>query len=52
MWGVDITYIRLRFGWIYLFAVLDWYSRFVVDLSNLRRRITHSIKQKSIFLAR
>jgi len=31
VWGVDITYIRLRGGWIYLFAVLDWFSRFVVS---------------------
>lgn len=31
VWGVDITYIRLRTGWLYLFAVLDWYSRFVVS---------------------
>jgi len=31
VWGVDITYIRLRAGWLYLFAVLDWYSRFVVS---------------------
>jgi len=31
VWGVDITYIRLRTGWMYLFAVLDWYSRFVVS---------------------
>ena len=30
VWGVDITYIPLRGGWVYLFAVLDWYSRFVV----------------------
>lgn len=33
VWGVDITYIRLRSGWMYLFAVLDWYSRFVVSWS-------------------
>ena len=31
VWGVDITYIRLRSGWMYLFAVLDWYSRFIVS---------------------
>jgi putative transposase len=31
VWGVDITYVRLRSGWMYLFAVLDWYSRFVVS---------------------
>lgn len=30
VWGVDITYIRLRHGWLYLFAVIDWYSRFVI----------------------
>ena len=31
VWGVDITSIRLRSGWMYLFAVLDWFSRFVVS---------------------
>jgi len=30
VWGVDITYIRLVGGWMYLVAFLDWYSRFVV----------------------
>jgi len=30
IWGVDITYIRLRGGWMYLVAILDWFSRFVV----------------------
>ena len=30
VWGVDITYIRLSQGWMYLVAFLDWYSRFVV----------------------
>jgi putative transposase len=31
VWGIDITYIRLRGGWLYLVAVLDWYSRYVVS---------------------
>jgi putative transposase len=31
VWGVDITYVRLRRGWMYLVAVLDWYSRYVVS---------------------
>jgi putative transposase len=31
VWGVDITYIRLRAGWLYLVAVLDWYSRYVIS---------------------
>lgn len=30
VWGIDITYIRLRHGWMYLVAVVDWYSRYVV----------------------
>ena len=27
---MDITYIRLSQGWMYLVAFLDWYSRYVV----------------------
>lgn len=30
IWGIDITYIRLSQGWMYLVAILDWYSRYVV----------------------
>ena len=31
IWGIDITYIRLLQGWMYLVAILDWHSRFVVS---------------------
>jgi putative transposase len=31
VWGIDITYIRLQKGWLYLVAVLDWYSRYVLS---------------------
>jgi putative transposase len=31
IWGIDITYIRLVQGWLYLVAVLDWYSRFILS---------------------
>jgi Transposase and inactivated derivatives len=31
VWGIDITYIRLQKGWVYLVAVLDWYSRYVIS---------------------
>jgi putative transposase len=31
VWGIDITYIRLRSAWMYLVAILDWYSRYVVS---------------------
>ena len=30
VWSTDITYIRLRNGFVYLAAVLDWYSRYVL----------------------
>jgi putative transposase len=33
VWGVDITYIRLTTGFVYLVAFIDWYSRFVVSWS-------------------
>jgi putative transposase len=31
VWSTDITYIRLRRGFAYLVAVLDWYSRYVLS---------------------
>jgi len=31
VWGIDITYIRLQKGWMYLVAILDWYSRYVLS---------------------
>ena len=36
VWSADITYIRLRAGFIYLTAVIDWFSRYVLSwrLSN------------------
>jgi len=30
VWGTDITYIRLHSGFVYLSAIIDWYSRYVV----------------------
>jgi putative transposase len=30
VWSTDITYIRLRSGFVYLAAVIDWYSRYVL----------------------
>jgi len=30
VWSADITYIRLRRGFLYLAAILDWYSRYVL----------------------
>ena len=31
IWGIDLTYIRLVHGWMYLVAVIDWHSRYVVS---------------------
>ena len=33
VWGTDITYLRLRSGWGYLAALIDWYSRYVVGFA-------------------
>lgn len=30
VWATDITYIRLLGGFLYLVAILDWYSRYVL----------------------
>jgi putative transposase len=30
VWGVDITYIRLLAGWLFLVAILDWHSCYVI----------------------
>lgn len=36
VWSADITYIRLARGFLYLVAILDWFSRYVLawELSN------------------
>ena len=31
VWSADITYIRLSRGFLYLVAILDWYSRYVLS---------------------
>lgn len=31
VWSTDITYIRLKQGFVYLVAIIDWYSRYVLD---------------------
>ena len=36
VWCADITYIRMRHGFLYLIAIMDWFSRYVLswELSN------------------
>ncbi len=31
VWSTDITYVRLTTGFVYLLAIIDWYSRYVLD---------------------
>jgi putative transposase len=31
VWSADITYIRLAEGFVYLFAIIDWFSRYVLS---------------------
>lgn len=31
VWSTDITYIRLRHGFVYLVAIMDWFSRYVLS---------------------
>jgi putative transposase len=30
--GVDITYLRMKKGFMYLFVIIDWYSRLYICL--------------------
>jgi putative transposase len=31
VWSTDITYVRLSQGFVYLVAIMDWYSRYVLS---------------------
>ena len=33
VWSADITYIPMQQGFMYLFAIIDWYSRYLVGWS-------------------
>jgi putative transposase len=30
VWAIDITYVQLEYGWAYLVAIMDWFSRAVL----------------------
>lgn len=55
VWGIDITYIKLKLQteWMYLVAILDWYSRYVVSWelgirTNFGNRFCFESSRKSI----
>ncbi len=31
VWSIDVTYIRLKRGFVYLVAIIDWHSRYVLS---------------------
>ena len=53
VWSTDITYIPMRHGYLYLVAVIDWFSRYVLSwrLSNTldgsfcREALQHALQQ-------
>ena len=46
IWGIDITYLRLAHGWLYLTAVLDWYSRYILSWA-----LSQSLEMDSVLTA-
>jgi len=41
VWSSDITYIRMSKGFVYLVAIMDWYSRYVLSWSVSNTIDTH-----------
>lgn len=33
VWSADITYLRIPTGFVYLMAIIDWYSRYILEWS-------------------
>ena len=31
VWSIDLTYLPIRSSWLYLTAIIDWYSRYVLS---------------------
>lgn len=53
VWSTDITYIRMAQGFVYLVAVMDWYSRYVLSWSlSLTMEIDFCIEALRIALRR
>jgi len=55
VWSTDITYIPMRKGFMYLVAIMDWYSRYVLawDVSNtMETEFCVAALQEALFHAR
>ncbi len=52
-WSTDITYIRLKNGFAYLTAVIDWYSRRILSWrlsTSLSTDFWKTLKQEDIYI--
>lgn len=51
-WSIDITYIPIKHGFLYLTTVIDWYSRCIVgwevDDTLDTRMVLNALKNKAI----
>ena len=55
VWATDITYIRMRQGFIYLVAIMDWFSRYVLTWAvsiTMEAEFCISALQKALELAK
>lgn len=43
VWGIDITYLPFRQGFLYLFVIIDWHTREVVD-----HEISYSLEKEFV----
>ncbi len=43
VWAADITYIPMAQGFLYLVAIMDWYTRYVVAW-----RLSNTLDQPSV----
>lgn len=54
-WSIDITYIPIKHGFLYLTAVIDWYSRCIVGWEvddTLDTRMVHNALNKAFKIAK
>lgn len=54
VWSTDITYIPMRRGFIYLVAIIDWYSRYVLSWEvslNLEKDFCISALEKALLVS-
>ncbi len=45
VWGIDITYLPFRKRFLYLFVIIDWFTREIVDYE-----ISHSLEKEFVLL--